>query len=79
MEKERLMKETRLEEKKAWQEKLKGKEYFYTLNKNLQKESQLDRFKVFRIKMIYPLFHKNCRDFCMILPLKKDFYFQIQF
>lgn len=46
------MKETRLEEKKAWQEKLKGKEYFYTLNKNIQKESQLDRFKVIRIKMI---------------------------
>ena len=47
MEKERLLKQSIEQEKKAWKSKLKGTEYFYTFNKDMKKESQLDRFKVF--------------------------------
>ena len=46
MEKERLAKQTIQDEKKAWKERLKGTEYFYTLNRDIKKEGQLDRYKV---------------------------------
>jgi len=46
VEKERLEKETRTAEKNAWKSKLKGHEYFYTYNKDIKKEAQVDRYKV---------------------------------
>lgn len=66
-----MEKETRREEKKAWKEKLKGKEYFYTLNRDIKKESQLDRLKVLHIPAQFVRdFH---RDFWSMSQRRKAF------
>lgn len=60
VEKERLAKEKKNEEKNLWKTKLKGTEYFYTFNKDIKKESQTDRYKVLFYKTflskIYPIY-----------------------